>query len=117
MRETSLIQLESWEAAIKSGFLISKKIGDPQPIEVATLLGWTEGHTTASENQNPGGTIRVGSRTFLAKRAGGVLRCAGAGALAPRPRGLHHPTPRSRARATRASHEDDAVQATIATTC
>jgi thiamine monophosphate synthase len=39
-----LIQLESWEAAIKSG-LTSRIPGKlPQPIDIATLLGWTRLH-------------------------------------------------------------------------
>lgn len=40
-----LIQLESWEAAIKSALLPSFDGKMGQPIEVAKLLGWTEQHT------------------------------------------------------------------------
>ena len=37
-----LIQLESWEAASKSGLVLSAKADrEPQPIEIAKTLGWT----------------------------------------------------------------------------
>ena len=36
-----LIQLESWEAAIKSGLLSSAKDKAAQPIDIAAMLGWT----------------------------------------------------------------------------
>lgn len=39
-----LIQLESWEAAIKSRLVPFAKGGSPQPIDVAKLLGWTRVH-------------------------------------------------------------------------
>jgi hypothetical protein len=36
-----LIQLESWEAVIKSGFVSFMKDKTPEPIATATILGWT----------------------------------------------------------------------------
>jgi hypothetical protein len=40
-----LIQLESWEAALKSGFIPESPGKAPQPIDIAKLLGWVEFHT------------------------------------------------------------------------
>jgi hypothetical protein len=39
-----LTQLESWEAVIKSGLAPLTKGKSPEPIEIATLLGWFERH-------------------------------------------------------------------------
>jgi hypothetical protein len=39
-----LIQLESWEAAVKSGFVEGTSSGKDQAIAIATLLGWLEFH-------------------------------------------------------------------------
>jgi hypothetical protein len=40
-----LIQLESWEAAIKSGFAPSDNGKPPQPLAIAKLLGWIQFHS------------------------------------------------------------------------
>jgi hypothetical protein len=39
-----LIQLESWEAALKSGLALWSQSKTHQAIEIAKLLGWTEQH-------------------------------------------------------------------------
>jgi ParB-like nuclease domain len=39
-----LIQLEAWEAALKSGLLSVRAEKVPQPFEIAKLLGWTAAH-------------------------------------------------------------------------
>lgn len=42
-----LIQLESWEAAIKSGLVRAAPRKEAQPIDIASLLGWTRLRTAA----------------------------------------------------------------------
>jgi hypothetical protein len=44
-----LIQLESWEAALKSGFAPESSEKSPQVIDIAKLLGWIKFH---SRNQS-----------------------------------------------------------------
>lgn len=48
-----LIQLESWEATVKSGLLSTRVEKTPQPIEIAKLLGWVriQGGKTTILNQ------------------------------------------------------------------
>ena len=44
-----LIQLESWEAAIKSGLCRATQRQEPQPFEIADLLGWTRLRSSKDE--------------------------------------------------------------------
>jgi hypothetical protein len=46
-----LIQLGSWEAALKSGFAPVRNGKPPQPIEIAKLLGWVQFHGGAKTPQ------------------------------------------------------------------
>jgi hypothetical protein len=46
-----LIQLESWEAALKSGLVPSVLGKTHQPIEIAKILGWTDIHSKSSSAQ------------------------------------------------------------------
>jgi hypothetical protein len=46
-----LIQLESWEAALKSGFAPLHSGNRPQQVEIARLLGWLEFHGSAKTPQ------------------------------------------------------------------
>jgi hypothetical protein len=56
-----LIQLESWEAAVKSGFVEGTSSGKDQAIAIATLLGWLEFHKGRKS-----GTLNDTARAWVA---------------------------------------------------
>jgi hypothetical protein len=67
-----LIQLESWEAGIKSGLLPDRSGKGPQAIDIALLLGWTELHQQETPQLNA--TARACQSAYALIQGGYVQR-------------------------------------------